>query len=145
MRCLDCGRDFIKEPANLYLKNEKTICPYCGENGSPILLEEFIRRLPDKDKNEYTILKYKNYNSSATFKHKCGYVFTRTPNNFLKSKGCPKCFGKMSAGELAIQRFLLTNDIKYIYEKHFPEWNIGYRSYDFYLPELNYLIEYQGA
>ena len=140
--CNACKRAFKKSPSNIYNKQENTVCPYCGDNGFPVPLEDFLLRLSKAEREEYQILSYKGTNKTATFRHKCGFVFSRKPANFLKSKGCPKCSSAMSVGEKIIERFLIQNNIEYDYEKHFKE--LGRLSYDFYLPQKNILIEYQG-
>ena len=142
LRCLQCGLTFEKEPFNLYKKEENTICPYCGDNGAPLPKEIFLQRLTPEEQQNFKLLEYNGVMKSAKFQHACGYVFNQKPCNFLKSRGCPKCNKTMSAGEVRIARYLTNNNIQYEYEKHFPE--IARLSYDFYLPELNILIEYQG-
>lgn len=140
--CHKCQHVFEKTPANLFQKQENTICPYCGDNGSPVPLEIFLSRLSAQEREDYEIISYKGTQKSATFKHKCGFVFSQKPINFLKSKGCPKCNSSRSIGETIIERWLIQNNISYEYEKHFKE--LGRLSYDFYLPNHNTLIEYQG-
>lgn len=140
--CNKCGRHFLKQPANMYLKDENTICPYCGDNGAPMPFEDFLKKLTEQEKKEYTFLEYKGFNVAAKIQHNCGYVFTRKPINFLKSKGCPKCEKTMSVGELYIERFLINNNLFFEKQKYFSD--LGKLSYDFYLPDLKILIEYQG-
>ena len=58
---------------------------------------------------------------------------------------CPQC--QYSKGEEAISKYLITNNILYESQKTFD--NLigvcgGLLSYDFFLPEYNLLIEYQG-
>lgn len=143
IKCDHCENIFYKSPANLYQKNEKSICPYCGENGSPVLLKEYENKLIKIfGANEYTILNYKNITSKATFKHKCGFVFMQKANNFLNGRGCPKCFKTISKGELKIIDFLNKKSISYERQKKFKDLNK--LSYDFYIPEYRLLIEYQG-
>ena len=58
---------------------------------------------------------------------------------------CPYC--NVIKGEDRISRYLLTNDIKYTIHKSYDDLRGikgGKLSYDFYLPLLNLLIEYQG-
>ena len=140
--CHKCNRTFYKQPANLYHKEERTICPYCGENGAPVLLEDFLAQLTEQERADFTFLQYRGMNVSAIIRHSCGLVYTQKPVNFLNSRGCPHCSGSMSVGEKNIERFLINNNFEYEKQKHFPE--LGKFSYDFYLPELNILIEYQG-
>ncbi len=58
--------------------------------------------------------------------------------------GCPLCKSK-SKGELKIVEFLLNNNIKFTREKRFDDCkNVLTLPFDFYLPDYNILIEYQG-
>lgn len=59
---------------------------------------------------------------------------------------CKEC--SMSEGEKSISLYLNYNNIRYEYEKEFDELiGLGGKllSYDFYLPDYNLLIEYQGG
>lgn len=72
--------------------------------------------------------------------------FLQTPDNHLKGRGCPKC--QASKGELFVQTYLEQMNIQYIrqYKIQIPEKN-GNRKYvyiDFYLPNQNVFIEYNG-
>jgi len=52
---------------------------------------------------------------------------------------------KKSFGEYYIKKFLDENNVKYIKEKSFPDCkNIKPLRFDFYLPNHNILIEFQG-
>ena len=76
----------------------------------------------------------------------CGGVFKRSLANASKYNiYCPKC--SMSEGEKVISKFLNYNNIEYEYEKTYNDLigtGYGNLSYDFYLPNYNLLIEYQG-
>lgn len=71
-------------------------------------------------------------------------VFEQTPNGHLNLRnGCPKC--NSSHGELKIRKILLENNIAFEEQKTFDECkNIHHLRFDFYLPEYNLCIEYQG-
>ena len=57
--------------------------------------------------------------------------------------GCPNC--NTSIGEQEIERFLTENNIKFIPQKTFPTCkHKRLLRFDFYLPEIDLLIEYQG-
>lgn len=142
MHCNNCNSDFAKQPNNLYKKQIKTICPCCGENGAPVPQAFFEQLMQEKGYTDYTVIDYKAITRSVKLRHSCGYVFSQIGCNFLKSRGCPKCYKTLSKGEIQIEKFLLKNSIKYIYS-YKPEALQGL-SYDFYLPELNTFIEYQG-
>ena len=75
-------------------------------------------------------------------KHSCSYVFSILPANFLIHPCCPKCSPKRSKGEIFISNYLKNKGIKFIPQFRFQEE--PKLSYDFYLPEYNLLIEYQG-
>ena len=67
--------------------------------------------------------------------------FLQTPNIHLNKSGCPGC--NSSKGELAIQDILDKHNIENIKEYKIPEVADNFE-YDFYLPEYNLLIEFQG-
>lgn len=52
---------------------------------------------------------------------------------------------KTSIGEEKIIRILRASDIKFEREKSFKDLKFGYYRYDFYIPLLKILIEYDGA
>lgn len=103
--------------------------------------EEFISKAIAKHSNNYTYNKCNYINAKTkvivTCKKHDDYLIT--PNNHLRGRGCPVC--KESKGELKIRNFLIANKIEYKREYSLP--NSRYR-YDFYLPKLNILIEYDG-
>lgn len=76
--------------------------------------------------------------------NKCNHEWMITPNNLLRGFGCPKC--KKSKGEQAVEEYLIANNIVFETQKRFADC-IDQRPlpFDFYLPEYNMLIEYQGA
>jgi len=73
-------------------------------------------------------------------------VFEQIPTNHLAGNGCPKC--KESHGERKIRKFLDDNFISYIRQKTFdkcvnPKTNRKLK-FDFYLPDHNMCIEFDG-
>ena len=140
--CNKCHRQFAKKPGNLYRRQENTICPYCGNNGAPVPWEDFFQQLSPEEQEEYIFSNYHGTDQKMKIQHKCGLVFYQKPINFLKSRGCPHCYGNRSVGEKKIEEFLMTNHFEYEPQKHFSE--LGRLSYDFFVPELQLLIEYQG-
>ena len=81
--------------------------------------------------------------------------FPQTPNSHLNGRGCPWC--KESKGEKTIGRVLFEKNIKLIPFKKYDDC-ISYKSkkgiskkgcrkltFDFYLPDQNTLIEFDGA
>jgi very-short-patch-repair endonuclease len=69
--------------------------------------------------------------------------FLQTPFSHIRGSGCPRC--KDSFGEKFIQNQLAVSEIKYIREKKFKDCcDIRALPFDFYLPEYNLCIEFDG-
>ena len=75
--------------------------------------------------------------------NKCNHKWQATPNNLLRGFGCPKC--NQSKGEKMVEDFLIDNKIVYETQKRFSDC-VDKRPlpFDFYLPDYNLCIEYQG-
>ena len=68
----------------------------------------------------------------------------QSPAHHLRGSGCPKC--NESKGEIKVARYLSEKNIKFIPQKTFQTLrDIGLLKCDFYLEDLNLLIEYDGA
>ena len=110
IRCAKCGYEFTKRPNDFLNKNELTKCKQCTSKikkakkvspqkerktrGISITAEMFTERFKKKFGDEIIpyIDEYVDTQKEMHFEcRKCGHVFMRTPNNCLKSKGCPKC------------------------------------------------------
>ncbi len=139
-----CGNIFdIKIRGFIY----GTRCPYCFGNivKSQEQIENEIFSLTN---GEYEIKsEYKNAKTKIKFYHKkCNHYFYMTSDNFINGQRCPIC--KESKGEQKIRKFLESNNIKFIPQKTF-DGLVGIKgkllSYDFYLPNINLLIEFQGG
>lgn len=73
----------------------------------------------------------------------CGYTWNTNPEPLVKGHGCPEC--SSSRGEAMIAKILDKYHIAYEYPKKFEDLRAKrLLHYDFYLPEYNVLIEYQG-
>lgn len=66
--------------------------------------------------------------------------FIMTPNNHLRGKGCRKC--NRSTGEVAVAKIL--DELGLVYHSEHVLQYTTYR-YDFYIPSLGILIEYDGV
>lgn len=136
-KCLHCGRI-----------NKKTIYDYmrgrgcfCQCNTEQKTTEDFLQELDD----DYELLdEYKRAYTKVTLRHKsCGFVYKVAPHNYLIGKRCPRCSRMESKGEKKVQAFLDKHHIRYIRE--YPINIDGHNlRFDFYLPEMNKYIEYQG-
>lgn len=95
--------------------------------------------------NEYTLCSpYEKANDKVKIKHNlCGTVYSVTPHNFKHGKRCPHC--ATSKGEIIVAKVLKSLSLAYIPQKKFSSLVDKEKlSYDFYLPDHNLLIEYQG-
>lgn len=69
--------------------------------------------------------------------------FKQNLYHHLYGHGCKKC--NSSKGENKVEEFLIKNNIKYEKEKCFDTCkNKGYLRFDFYIKDLNILIEFNG-
>jgi very-short-patch-repair endonuclease len=70
--------------------------------------------------------------------------FLQRPDLHLSGSGCPRCMS--SKGEIAILSYLKCNDIKFIHQKQFDNCKNKIKlRFDFYLPEQNTVIEFDGT
>lgn len=106
--------------------------------------EEFIRisKLLFGDVLKYDKLDFNNQKDKITLECLEHGEFTTTPDDHINAlRSCPKC--PKSKGELVISRFFNNCNIKHIREYRIP--TTPRYAYDFYLPDLNILIEYDGV
>jgi len=138
--CLIHGEFMVK--AGNHLRGDR--CSRCTNN-KKLTTEEFIEKakLIHGNKYDYSITEY--IKQSKKIKIICNIhgEFEQNPNNHLNNNGCPKC--KESKGEKEIREWLIKNNINYKPQHRFPDCrNILTLPFDFYLPEYNTCIEYNG-
>jgi very-short-patch-repair endonuclease len=92
---------------------------------------------------DYSLVKYVNVHKKVKIKCKKHGIFEQSPNRHLRGDGCPLC--RESKGEKKILKILENNNIKFIRQKKFEGCkNIRQLPFDFYLPDLNLCIEFDG-
>lgn len=137
--------------ANQHLKGRG--CPKCGINSASkkktYTTEEFIKlcKIVHHDKYDYSLTTFENIKKKIEIICPKHGVFTQKADLHLNSKcGCPIC--NSSHGELKIEQYLKTNNIKYeaqyhvkLQEQMFSRNNLRV---DFYLPEYNTFLEFNG-
>lgn len=142
----DCGNQCYVTTENLRRGNT----PSCG----CITKENRAKQLKDLTGQKFghlEVLKYLgtiNGNSKYWVRCDCGKEYELYGNNltqgYTTSCGCVK----ESHGEVKIRELLIKNNINFINEKTFNDFNYedtkGKPRYDFFLPEYNILIEYDG-
>jgi len=108
--------------------------------------EEFIERARKihGDKYDYSLVEYKNAKTKIKIICSIHGVFEQIPDNHLRKKyGCPFC--RESQGEKEIAKILTEMNISFERQKKFEDCkNKLPLPFDFYIPSLNLLIEYQG-
>lgn len=95
------------------------------------------------DKYDYSLVNYKNTNLKVTIICKKHGNFEQRPKRHKNGDGCPSC--NESKGESEIHRILEIKCINYIRQKTFKDCkNINLLKFDFYIPDYNTCIEYDG-
>lgn len=129
-KCNKCG-NITNKTIYDYLKGRG--CGYCKKNVK-YTKEEIQNKIGD----EYSVLEYHGMDKKNLYKHNlCGFIFNA---NGLHCN-CPRCHG--SKGEKAIRFYLLANNILFEEQKIFKIKGHNLRV-DFFLPEQNLIIEFQG-
>lgn len=144
VKCLDCGEEWEVTPNNL-LRNHG--CPNCHGHilKSQSQYEEDMKNIHPNIKiiGEYI----NNKTPVEVMCEKCGNVWDSYPINAIyKNHGCPRCEKKYK-GEVRISNYLENKNINYETQKSYDDLiGVGGRKlrYDFYISDLNLLIEYQG-
>lgn len=108
-------------------------------------LSDFINKANNRhvNKYDYSLVDYKG--TSVAVKIICPKhgVFEQLPNGHLSGAGCPRC--NSSKGEIKIMKFLNNINLLYEEQKKFKDCkNKNPLPFDFYLPEYNICIEYDG-
>lgn len=142
---LDCGTTYGVTPSAI--KNGAR-CMECYGNRRKTT-EEFRKEVHEESMGEHKLLEgevYKNNRTPLKVKHvdECGHVYKVAPKDFLNGNRCPLC--KESKGERMVRKYLTKKGIEFEREKRFEDLrnNGSYMPYDFYIPEKNMLIEYDG-
>ena len=144
--CKKC--DFINEifVGNVLRSEGKCTCQRCS--GQKIYKDDiiFFQELEERFPQKFTLLTpYKNVKEDIKVRcNNCNFIRNVKPDTLLKYGYCPKCGKSKSSGEQKISSWLENNNIKYETQKYFKDWNIGIHYFDFYLPDYNLVIEYNG-
>jgi very-short-patch-repair endonuclease len=121
-------------------------CPECVRDSQTSNTEEFIQKSVKLHGNKYDYSKvdYQGALNKVTINCSIHGDFDQTPNDHLRGCGCSSCFE--SKGEKHIATILNSNNIQFIRQKSFDECRgkSNPLRFDFFLPDLNVLIEYDG-
>ena len=142
--------EFLQSP-NAHL-DQKQGCPKCGNIAKGLkhrnTTDFFIETAKKVHDNRYDysgVIYIKNRIEVAIICSVHG-EFLQKPHSHLRGSGCPVC--QKSKGEIKISKILDNKNIKYIKQKRFKDC-INPKTkyplpYDFYLPQQNTLIEFNG-
>jgi len=137
---------FFQRP-DMHLQGKK--CKYCAHRSFSLSVNELIERIhviyPQYDCS--LIKNYKNNKTKVPIICPNHGIFYIKPNAILSKQGCPIC--KTSKGELIIFNFLTKYNIPFKPEYRFLKcrsilYNKTTLPFDFYLPEHNICIEFDG-
>ena len=124
--CYKCGRISASKKATL--TNDEAINNFKSIHGN---------------RYNYSKVEYINNRIKVQIICKIHGSFWQTPNSHQDGKGCTEC--SLSKGEAQVAKFLDDHEFDYILE--YPvlnELSGKYLRYDFYVPEINCFIEYDG-
>ncbi len=137
---IDCGKVWKVEPRGA-MRNG---CHDCANRKTNA---EFRIELEEVHKGEIVALEpYKSVRDNITVKHLiCGHVWRPNPSDLIgKFHGCPKC--SSSKGNKKIDNFLSDRKVNFIREQRFEDCRFkNPLPFDFYLPEHEILIEFDGV
>ena len=147
-----CGHEFTTNAETILRDCFSCLCIDCarqlGRDYFRFSFDEVKKKCDDLGL-ELLSTEYKNARSPLLFRCSCGREYITTWEN-VKCDGkvrCDYCTHKVSSGELAVETWLQDNNVVYEKQKTFDDL-VGlagkkYR-YDFYLPEYNLCVEYDG-
>lgn len=140
-RCNICSHEWSPK-ANALLSGHG--CPECFHNSRRKSHNDFVNQLNEINPDITIIGEYKNNKTKIKCKcDKCGYVWETAPTQLLSGRGCRKC--ATSKGEKKIMLYLKENNIDYFHQHTFDDCkDIKLLPFDFYIPENNTVIEYDG-
>lgn len=126
-------------------------CKFCGDDRTREARRNDFDKVKDVFlKHDMLLIEDQIYkNSSQKLKYICIHhkekgIQEMSCSNALKNY-CPFC--NIKKGELSISNYLDNQNVNYEFQKRFKDLlsnKNGHLSYDFYLPDYNLLIEYQG-
>lgn len=144
VKCKRCGKERYINPSSIFYNNATVRCDDCDKNPLAKSHEDFVNEISILSPYVTVLNEYSNTLSIMNCKcNLCAYEWSTKAKNLLAGKGCPNC--NKSKGERRIQSFLHQKEIKYFSEYKFPDCKDIYPlPFDFYLPDLNVAIEFDG-
>ena len=137
---------FTQKPYSHYGGSGCIKCAFAdsGEK-KQIDFDEFVSRSISKHGDKYKYIKTNYIDIFTPFEIDCPKhgIFFQSPRNHYRGSGCHKCLS--SRGETLVRLILEDHNILYEEQKKFENlMDINKLRCDFYLPEYNTVIEYNG-
>jgi hypothetical protein len=142
--CTNCGNIENKPPTVWYKGFGCLKCQTRRPNPKQITKDQFINRANKIHdfKYDYSNINFTNiYDEVEIICPNHGSFFQKPSIHMYAKSNCPEC--SIYKGEEKVGIWLNTNNINYIYQ-HKVKINNSYHYYDFYLPEHDIMIEYNG-
>lgn len=143
LHCLRCGYKWSTSP-NALLRGRG--CPNCYGNIRKTQ-EQFVSEMAQIHPDIVVVGEYKNNKIPVEcYCNVCNNYFKLSPHSMLSTKsGCTFCSKSNTKGEVFVRNWLISHNITYERQKSFNECrNKQSLLFDFYLPDYNTLIEYDG-
>lgn len=124
-------------------------CPECHKErigiSNAMSHDEYVEKVESINPDIIVLGRY--INNHAPILHKClidGNKWMAIPAKILNGSGCPQC--KETNGERTVRQWLESYNITYEFQKKFDNCKDKKPlPFDFYLPDYNVCIEYQGG
>lgn len=148
-----CGNLFLTTFEKFRLQNQKQ-CQECGKSlahKNRMHSYEYVKTYIEQNSNcKLDSKTYVGIFEKLKIKCECNNIFYASFDAIKNGKKilcCSNCSKDASRGERIISDYLIENKFEFVCQKKFNELiGVGKNllSYDFYLPKINLLIEYQG-
>lgn len=120
-------------------------CTKCFRQRKRLTKEEFISRAREKHQGFYTYayVEYRDIHTKVLVTCPTHGEFSVEPSLHIQRTGCPKC--RSSHNEKRIRQVLIEKNVVFLEQHRFDDCRSKYPlPFDFYLPQLNTVIEYDG-
>lgn len=145
-KCRTCRNEWEATPNKL---QQGRGCPVCADktiaDKNKYPRDKVAQMIKEKQPNLELVGEYKNMRTKVHFKcTTCGYEGYSYPSHLIDlTASCTRCNG--TVGERKVAEWLDNNNHKYIMQYAFPDCkDVRPLRFDFYLPDMNICIEYQG-
>lgn len=150
--CKVCGNTWETKACNLLKSKGGTGCPNFRNHPGYIsvtckTLDKFISEMQNVNPDIKVVGEYINNKTPIEVECiKCQEKWCATPHSLLSGSSCPYCCTRKSHGEVIISSILSELKVNYKFQHIFPECrHIRALPFDFYLPDHNACIEFDGA